>query len=171
MPTINCYSPEQARNTLPALDHLLQNAVDNGASIGFLPPLSEQEARDYWTTTIAQLEQGTRLLLVAHEGEQVLGSVQLELVTKPNAPHRAEVQKLMVHTSHRGQGIGRALMVALEDAARSEGRTLLVLDTREGDVAEALYRKLGYLFVGAIPQYVISEDGTFSSTLLFYRLL
>jgi ribosomal protein S18 acetylase RimI-like enzyme len=171
MPTINRYSPEQARNTLPALIHLLQDAVNNGASIGFLPPLSEQEARDYWTTIIAQIEQGSRLLLVALERDQIVGSVQLELVTKPNAPHRAEVQKLMVHTSHRGQGIGRALMLALEEAARSEGRTLLVLDTREGDIAEALYRKLGYVYAGTIPQYVISEDGTFSSTLLFYHLL
>ena len=36
----------QAEKRLDALVDLLRDAVDSGASIGFLPPLAE--ARDYW---------------------------------------------------------------------------------------------------------------------------
>jgi GNAT superfamily N-acetyltransferase len=50
----------------------------------------------------------------------------------PNASHRAEVQKLLVLRSWRRQGIGLALMTAIEQAARQTGRSLLVLDTRLG---------------------------------------
>lgn len=171
MPIINLYSPEQARDVLDELIHLLRDATESGASIGFLPPLSDEEAVAYWTGNIAQMEQGTRIVLVAEEAARVVGSVQLELATKPNASHRAEVQKLLVHTAYRNRGIGRALMVAVAEAAQAAGRTLLVLDTIEGDVAEGLYRRLGYVCAGSIPQFARSASGVLETTVIFYRLL
>jgi hypothetical protein len=72
-----------------------------------LPPLSNAVARDYWLNVIHDVEQGTRILLIATENEQIVASVQLELAMKPNALHRAEVQKLMVHTRFRCRGIGQ----------------------------------------------------------------
>ncbi len=44
-------------------------------------------------------------------------------------------------------------MIALEPVARSEGRTLLTLDTWTGHAAEALYQSLGYVTLGVIPRY------------------
>ena len=79
--------------------------------------------------------------------------------------------KLMVHRRARGRGIGRALMLAVEDAARDDGRTLLVLDTRRGDVAERLYERLGYTHVGVTPRYASSAAGTLEDTVYFYREL
>ena len=87
----------------------------------------------------------------------------------PNAKHRAEVMKLMVHRRARGQGIGRALMLGLEEEARRVGRTLLVLDTRAGDAAERLYARLGYTRVGVIPRYARSASGSLDDTVYFYR--
>jgi acetyltransferase len=171
MATIERFTAAEARAALPGLIDLLIDAVDSGASLGFLPPLAEQEAHTYWTGIIADLEQGKRVLLVALQEGQLVGSVQLELATKPNAPHRAEVQKLMVHTCARNRGIGRSLMLATDDLARSISRTLLVLDTREGDVAEQLYTKLGYTRLGSIPQYVRNADGVLEATVVFYRHL
>jgi acetyltransferase len=171
MTAINLYSPEQARDALDELVELLRDATESGASIGFLPPLSDEEAMAYWTGNIAQMERGTRLLLVAREDGRVVGSVQLEFATKPNATHRAEVQKLLVHRSYRNRGIGRALMAAMEEAARQAGRTLLVLDTIEGDVAEGLYRRMGYVCAGTIPQFARSTAGVLETTVIFYRLL
>ncbi|MFI4921654.1 MAG: GNAT family N-acetyltransferase, partial [Gammaproteobacteria bacterium] len=79
---------------------------------------------------IAKVEQGTRVLLVARAADgSLVGTAQLDTETMPNGAHRAEVQKVCVLRSARGQGIGRQLMVAIEDAARAAGRTLLVLDT------------------------------------------
>ena len=98
-------------------------------------------------------EARTRRILVARQNGRIVGTVQLDLDTPPNQPHRAEVTKLLVHPEARRQGIARQLMVALEEAARSARRTLLTLDTWTGSHAEQLYRSLGYTVVGVIPRY------------------
>lgn len=161
----------QASHIFEAVVHLLQDTVDSGASVGFLPPLALDVARAYWTTVIEEVAQDTRVLLIARNQAQVVGAVQLALASQANARHRAEVQKLMVHTRARRQGIGQALMVAVEEAARSAGRTLLVLDTRRGDVSEPLYVKQGYVRAGVIPQYARSATGALDDTVFYYRLL
>jgi acetyltransferase len=169
--SITIVRPDEGQMILPELIHLLQDTVAGGASIGFLPPLSEEEARQYWNTVLQDVAQGTQVLLVARDAGRVVGSVQLALATKPNALHRAEVQKLFVLRSQRGRGTGRALMLAVEQTARDQGRSLLVLDTRPGDVADQLYRKLGYQEVGVIPTYVRNAAGAFEGTVVFYKAL
>jgi len=163
--------PEQGQVLLPELITLLQDAVASGASIGFLPPLSEEEAREYWISVLEDIAQQKRVLLIARHSEQVVGAVQLEFATKTNARHRAEVQKLFVLQHERKRGIGRLLMEAIESTARKLGRTLLVLDTRLGDNAERLYRKLRYTEVGIIPSYAQSAAGMLEATIIFYKLL
>ena len=81
------------------------------------------------------------------------------------------MQKLFVHTAHRRRGIAKALLAALETAAREAGRTLLVLDTTTGSDAAKLYPQLGYQSAGVIPQYALSGDGVLEATQIFYRLL
>jgi GNAT superfamily N-acetyltransferase len=171
MLTIEQLTPDQALTMLDDLVELLQDTVASGASVGFLPPLGAVAAREYWEGVLADIGRGARVLLVARDGGRIVGTVQLELALKPNASHRAEVQKLMVHTRARGQGFGRRLMAAVEDIARQAGRTLLVLDTQQGQVAEQLYARHGYTRAGAIPEYARSADGTLHTTVLFYRLL
>lgn len=95
----------------------------------------------------------------------------LALASQQNGQHRAEVQKLMVHTRARRHGIGQALMAAIEAEAWTAGRTLLVLDTRRGDAAEVLYLKLGYVRAGIIPQYAQSANGNLDDTVVFYRFV
>src|SRR6058998_3820746 len=115
---------------------LLRDAVDSGASVGFLPPLDAAQARKYWEDVQAAMRAGTRLLLVAIEDGVVVGSVQLDLASMPNARHRAEMMKLFVDRRARKRGIARALIAAAENAARANGRTLLIADTRRGSAAE-----------------------------------
>src|SRR5258708_14737711 len=171
VPSIERVTTEEEPAVVPHLIHLLQDAVASGASVGFLPPLSTEDAQQYWSTVFVEVAQDTCVLLVAREAGQIVGSVQLALATKPNARHRAEVQKLFVLSSQRRRGIGRALMQAVEQVARSDGRTLLVLDTRQGDSAEQLYRTLGYCEVGVIPAYARGASGTLDSTVIFYKTL
>ena len=156
----------------PQLIELLRDAVDSGASVGFLPPLVAAEAEHYWQSVAEAIESGSRLLLLARSAEgDLLGAVQLDLATRPNSLHRAEVSKLLVHTRAQRQGLARQLMAALEQEARRLGRTTLVLDTRHGDVAEQLYQGLGYQLVGLIPEYFVNSDGRLHATALYYKLL
>lgn len=171
VPSIKCISPEEEAVVLPQLIHLLQDTVTSGASVGFLPPLNAEDAQRYWKTVFQEVVQGSCILLVARDAGRIIGAVQLALATKPNAWHRAEVQKLIVLSSQRRRGIGRALMQAVEQVARDGERTLLVLDTRQGDSAELLYRSLGYHEVGVIPAYARSANGTLDNTVIFYKTL
>jgi hypothetical protein len=75
----------------PHLIHLLQDTVAGGASVGFLPPLSAEDAQQYWSTVFEDEAQGSCALLVAREVGRIVGLVQLALATKSNARHRAEV--------------------------------------------------------------------------------
>jgi ribosomal protein S18 acetylase RimI-like enzyme len=168
---IELLTSRAARGRLEQLIDLLTDAVDSGASVGFLPPLGRDEALEYWLGIIGEIDAGGRLLLAALRDDDLVGSVQLELASKANARHRAEVQRLIVHRSARRQGIGQRLMQELETAAVERGRTLLVLDTREGDASELLYRKLGYVRGGAIPGYARSADGALDATVFYYREL
>jgi ribosomal protein S18 acetylase RimI-like enzyme len=155
----------------PTLVSILQDSVDSGASVGFLPPLHEAEAAAYWDTVAAAVSDGTRVLLVARSGGEVVGTAQLDLATRANARHRAEVMKVMVHRQARRRGVGRHLMLALEAHARRLGRTTLVLDTRQGDPSERLYREVGWCFAGAIPSYARSAGGQLDASAFYYRLL
>jgi acetyltransferase len=155
-----------------ALVALLRDVVDGGASVGFLPPLAETEAGAYWDSVAGALRGGGRRLWIARgPGGDIIGTVQLDLAGQVNGRHRAEVIRLMVHQGARQQGVGRALMEAAETEASRLGRTTLVLDTRQGDPSERLYRKLGWQLGGTIPRYARSADGTLHTTAFYYKLL
>jgi ribosomal protein S18 acetylase RimI-like enzyme len=146
---------------------LLREAVNDGASLGFLAPLSEDDALSYWTGVSEALH---RIVLVAEIGRRIVGTVQLDLCDRANGNHRAEVMKLVVHPSVRRQGIGRALMAAAEQAATEQNRSLLVLDTRAGDPSEALYRSMQYQAAGVIPRFARSStDLQLHDTVIFYK--
>jgi ribosomal protein S18 acetylase RimI-like enzyme len=153
----------------PALVALLQDVVDHGASVGFMPPLAAAEAHAYWTGILGDLDH--RVLFIARSGEALLGSVQLALERRANGTHRAEVAKFIVLSSARRQGIGRALMNAAEAAAQAAHRSTLVLDTRLGDPSNELYLSLGWTRAGIIPQYARNPNGEIDPTVIYYKLL
>lgn len=169
---IQALSDTDIDGQLPMLNALLIQNVADGASIGFHAPLSDADAEQYWRGVQSAVRRGERVLLVAYEDERTLiGSGQLGLESRVNGRHRAELQKLIVAPSARRRGVARALMQALEAAAMAAERTLLVLDTREGDAAADLYHALGWHFVGRVPGYVLEEDGSTSATLIFCKSL
>jgi len=174
--SIELLNANQGRAHLPELVSLLQDAVHGGASIGFLSPLEVARAEAYWESVLSEVEQGIRVLLVARQenelhGTGIHGTVQLALATKQNATHRAEVQKLFVHSQHRKRGIGGALLDTVDQEALRHGRHLLFLDTETGSPAERLYRKHGYVAAGEIPEFARSPRGYLHSVLFMYRLL
>jgi GNAT superfamily N-acetyltransferase len=140
------------------LGDVLHACVHAGASVSFILPFSRDDARAFWRDTVqSTVEAGTCRVLVARRSARIVGTVQLDLATPPNQPHRAEVKKLLVHPDERRGGIAMALMLAIEEQARDAGRTLLTLDTASFG-AEQLYLSLGYVRVGVIPRYSRRPD-------------
>lgn len=148
------------------LIELLIAVVEDEASVGFLPPLSTHDATEYW---LHVLNPDVKLWVATVEGK-VVGTVQLHLCNKQNGQHRAEIAKLMIHPQYRRRGIALELMRIAEAAAWLDLRTLIVLDTREGDPSNKLYQSIGYEQAGTIPSYAKSANGKLHSTVFYYKV-
>ncbi len=159
----------EGRQYVSALADVLLDCVAGGASVSFMASLSKAEAEAFFEKVADGVERGERILLAAFLDSDLLGTVQIITATPPNQPHRADVAKLLVHRSARGQGIAKRLMEEVEEASRSAGKTLLVLDTVTGGDAERLYSRMGWTKSGIIPNYALFPDGRFCDTTVFWK--
>jgi len=154
---------------LRALAHLLMDAVESGAAVSFLAPLRLEAAEYGWRKTLST-SSPRAIFLVARDAEGIAGSVQLHPAWAPNQPHRAEIAKLLVHRRSRRSGLGTRLMQGMVAEARHAGFRLLTLDTKGGSTAEQLYRRLGWAYVGTIPDFAFDPDGTTPhDDVIFYK--
>ena len=156
---------------LGALAEVLIDCVEGGASVGFMAPLARATAESFFAKAIEGVRLGERILLAAFVDSELVGTVQIVTATPPNQPHRADVAKLLVRRSARGQGVAFRLMEQVEEASRVAGKTLLVLDTVTGSVAEKLYLRLGWTPAGVIPRYALFPDGAWCDTTIFWKRL
>jgi hypothetical protein len=62
-------------------------------------------------------------------------------------------------------------MAALDEEARKEGKTVLVLDAVTGGDAERLYERSGWQRVGVVPKYALMPTGEFCGTTFFFKHL
>lgn len=156
---------------LSPLSDILADCVNGGASVSFMLPFLQQTARAFWLRIAESVAAGERLVVVAEHAGQIVGTVQLVIDQAENQPHRADVAKLLVHQNARRQGLAKALMNHLEQLAREQGKSVLVLDTATGSGAERFYVQCGWEKAGEIPRYALMPDGTMTATSLFYKIL
>lgn len=173
MVNIELINSDKLKTMLNGLCELVVDAVENGASIGFLSPLSMSQVAPYWLDDVSpMLQSGATQLFVAREGKAVLGCVQLQFVSAANQPHRCEIAKLIVHTKARRRGIAKKLMNDALSAATAANMKLVTLDTRSGDPSQYLYEGLGFSIAGQIPMYAQDPQGDrLSATTYMYKLL
>ncbi|HLK93872.1 MAG TPA: GNAT family N-acetyltransferase [Polyangia bacterium] len=96
------------------------------------------------------LVDGTAAALVAADDRGVVGFLALRIYETPPDPtmvprRRAHLETLVVSTGARRRGLGRRLVTAAGDWARTQGAVEMVLTTWEGNTAaDAFYERLGY---------------------------
>ncbi|KAJ4417145.1 hypothetical protein N0V82_006345 [Gnomoniopsis sp. IMI 355080] len=162
---------------LPSLCSLLQACVNpdpSTSSIGFLAPLSEVDAEEYWMSVGIKLGQAHHLLVLADadNAHEILATVQLVTVLKPTHRHRGEVTKLLVRPSKQRRGLGKLMMDHVEHFAKAEmGMQLLTLDTDPLTPAMHLYRSMGWIEWGTCPDYAAYANGTLGSSTFFRKHL
>ena len=171
MVEIQTLTAEDAGVYLDTLSEILLDCVAGGASIGFMATLTRPGAEAFFEKVFTAVRQGERVLFGAFLDSGLVGTVQMIPAVMENQSHRAEIGKLLVHRSARGQGIANALMHHAEDAALAAGRTLLVLDTCRGGDAERLYLRRGWTRAGVIPNYALFPDGSPCDTVVFWKQL
>ncbi|MFB7471985.1 GNAT family N-acetyltransferase [Kitasatospora sp. NPDC056184] len=194
MYTIRLLTAEELRGSAEQLGALLADAVDGGASIGFLAPLDLAAAADWWRALAPDVADGRLLVWVAEADEsneadaandadaadrandadgagrgRIAGTVQLRPATTANGRHRADVAKLMVHRADRGRGLAGRLLAALEAGAAERGLRTLVLDTETGSPAERMYAAAGWTRVGTVPDFATDPAGVPHATTIFHK--
>ncbi|MCW8311394.1 GNAT family N-acetyltransferase [Sphingobacterium sp. InxBP1] len=159
--------------TISELASLTMDVVRGGASVGFMGDLSHEEASNFWQQVLVKATAGKIVLLIAKNtsSNQIVGTVQLQVDLPRNQPHRADVAKMLVHSSFRRRGLAESLLNRIEQLAKTLGKSLLVLDTVSYSPAHALYLKCGWKVVGEIPNYALLPDGTPCGTTYFYKSL
>jgi GNAT superfamily N-acetyltransferase len=160
-----------AETALAQLANVLVDCVEGGASVSFMSPFSQDQALAFFRKVAGSVASGDVLLLAAKLDGRIVGSVQLGLNTPPNQPHRADIMKLLVHRSARGQGVGAALMARVEQEARRRGRWLLVLDTVPGENGHRLYLREGWTQTGLVPDYALFPNGRLCDTAIMWKRL
>ena len=167
--TIEVADAARMAESAEALGELLADAVESGSSVNFVLPFSAGDGAAWWRSRLPEVESGAILPLLARVDGRIEGVTLLLPARQPNAPHRAEVSKVLVHRRARGRGIGTALMQAVEELALSGGRWLLLLDTHSGSDADRLYRRLGWQEVGVVPDHSLTPDGALCPTTIFRK--
>ncbi len=168
--TTSLLSAEQAMARIEGLADVLIDCVEGGASVSFMLPIARATAIHFWRNAAADIADGGKILVAAEDKAtgELLGTVMVVCAQPENQPHRADLSKMLVRRSARRRGVGAALMATAEAAARDAGKTLLVLDTASAD-AERLYRRAGWVRVGAIPDFALMPDGALCDTVFYYK--
>ena len=85
------------------------------------------------------------------------------------AADEEELLLIAVDPEFRGRGIGGALLERLAAEARTRGVTRLFLEMREGNTAEVLYRRHGFVSVGRRRHYYRRGSGSPIDAITFAR--
>jgi GNAT superfamily N-acetyltransferase len=170
---IRLLSPAEAKAHRVALEDLLVDAVEGGASVNFIWPMTREKAASWWDGALASHQRGERLIFAAETTDgRIDGTVQLIPAAQENQPHRADLAKMLVHHRARRLGLGAALMRAAETEARRLGYSLLTLDTETGSAGEHLYASQGWIKFGEVPFYALRADGSRAEPAsFFYKVL
>jgi ribosomal protein S18 acetylase RimI-like enzyme len=123
---------------------------------GIGPRMPHQDAYDAQLRDVARRAASSCVLVAAAPAGEVLGGVTF--VSGPDDPYSEELAEgeagmrmLAVAPGQQGRGVGRALVGACVERARSSGRRRLVLHTQEHMVAAIhLYESLGFVRVPEI---------------------
>ena len=125
------------------------------SDIAQIAEIEKQCFSDPWSEQAFESSMNTPFFygLLFEEGGQVC-AYACEMVIFEDA----EILNIAVAPSFRKRGLGKELMLALENYAKNKGADRLLLEVREGNLAaRGLYEKQGFLAFGVRKNYY--EDG------------
>lgn len=160
--------PEQLDEELTGEIHaVVVDVVSSGGAVGWLTPPTQQAVQD-WLTGL--LHEDGRLVIARVDGRLAALGTWSRLPAEVLA-HNGEIRRVMVHRSARGLGLGRRITSALIDSARSAGIEQLLCDVRGNNhAAIALYRSLGFLEYGRLPDFLAVGNHRFDRVRLYLPL-
>ena len=139
------------RSTLSSADPARLVAALNAELTATFP----EPGATHFSLSGAQVEAGDGAFLVAYVDDVAVGCGAVRRLDEATA----ELKRMYVAPSARGQGIGRALVKALEREARLLGVTKIVLETGTRlTPAIKLYEAMGYARIPLFGEYLSSPE-------------
>lgn len=118
-----------------------------------LQALFPEPGANHFALGATQVADGEGAFLVAYDGDTPVGCGAVRRLDASTA----ELKRMYVAPSHRGRGVGRRIVGALEDEARALGVSRMVLETGSRlDRAIAMYTGLGYAPIPLYGEYLAS---------------
>jgi len=134
------------------------------------PPLKDE--KKWFRETLAKAKQGDGFALVAEVGGEIVGTADVWTKTLQIDQRHVGMIGLLVREDHRNMGVGTALLSALIEKAKQQGKyELLVLSVfANNEHAMHLYKKLGFAEFGMLPNG-LKRNGQYVDEIYMYRTL
>ncbi len=154
------------RGDLEAIRCIYNEGIEDRVATLDVEPKSPAEMEVWWRE-----HDGNYAVLVATESEAVVGWASLNRFSHRCAHAAIADLSVYIARAHRGRGIGAALLLQLEEAARAGGFRKIVLHALDSnELGKRLYRKCGFREVGVFEQHGII-DGGFADVIAMEKLL
>lgn len=154
----------------------LRDAMLAGHPEAFTSDADTERQRDLasYRSRLAGGAGGTTLFtLLALDGGRIVGALTCERELRRKVQHLAHLVGMMVADTHRGRGIGRALLGEALTRLRAtpELAQVTLSVTATNRAAVGLYRSLGFTRYGRLPDAIRLPDGRqLDKDLMLYRL-
>jgi len=154
-----------------AIHRVLHDVVEAGGAVGYLTPPSQAETDEWLDDVMAAVHAGDGALVLAGV-DGVIEAMGTWLREKPQVfRHTAVVGKVMAHPSARGLGLGRRVVSALVENARTTDLELLILGVRGNNHGTIqLYEELGFREWGRLPNRIVVGDDRFDDVQMMLPL-
>lgn len=132
---------------------LMNRTLEEETTIGFPGPLDEETGSTVMQQLRADVEAGSRHLLVAIVDGSIVGQLILTPNSTPNHRHIVELTRGTIDPCFRGGGL---TLLAFEEVARKcevLGREVICLDVRAGTMAAVWWQHFGFKPYGLLPDY------------------
>jgi ribosomal protein S18 acetylase RimI-like enzyme len=134
---------------------LLADLVAGGAALGWVDPPDREEIDRLIADLISASTLETAAIRGAFIGEHLVGLGYWRRYARPTHRTNANLERIAVSRDAQGRGVGRALLAALVEQARTCRIETLTLDVRgDNDVAVALYVSAGFVQYGRLRNFV-----------------
>lgn len=163
--------PDLGARFAESVHQILADLVRAGAALGWVEPPSRPDVADLLGEVVSAVQAGDGSLRAAYLDRRLVGLGYWRRYARPTHRPHADLEKLAVDAAAHGCGVGRALTAALIADARRAGIEVLTLDVR-GDNSNALrlYRSLGFIEYGRLPDFVAVGEYRYDKVLYMLDL-
>jgi ribosomal protein S18 acetylase RimI-like enzyme len=161
--------PSDANSTLD----LYRSVVEEGQYTLLQPDELKRSRAQEEDNIRSEMLAPNKLRLVAEVDEDVVGMARVSGGELVRTAHFGEIDSVWIRATMRRQGVGRALMTALEqwsrDDAQLEKLGLYVFSSNEGAIQ--LYTRMGFEIEGRCPQDIKFGPDLYTDTIVMGKIL